>query len=532
MFVRVKKSGSKEHPHDYLQIVESYRKGGIPNQRVIATLGRVEHLKASGQIDALIQSLARFSDSLRIISAARDPKINSCRSRIWGTALVFDRLWQKQHLPGIINKLSEGRRFGFDIERALFALALQRLCHPGSDLQGSQWIQHIECPGLDQLELQHLYRTNSFLADVREELEHELFMHDRDLFSGQLDLVMLDTTSIYTYRNHCSELCRRGYSRDRRPDLPQYVLALAVDHKGWPVSWQVLAGNTADKTAFSRMLDKLRKRFGIEQVTIVGDRGMCSAQGLQSLQGDDGDAPFDYILGCRMRRQKEVNEQVLSRAGRFHRVDANLEVKEVCIEDRRYIVCFNPEEARKDEASRQAILDKLAEIIARKGPKALVGNKGYARFLSVTKGAVRIDPEAIEADRRLDGKFVLTTNTQLSSSEVALSYKGLWRVERAFREQKSTLEIRPLYHRADQNSIGHITAGFLALRLQLDLKDRLVEKGIETSWPDLMGDLSRLQAVRMDLDGRSYLIRTDFEGAAYQAFQTVGLRPPARVTSV
>jgi len=147
MFVRVKKSGSKEHPHDYLQIVESYRKRGIPNQRVIATLGRVEHLKASGQIDALIQSLARFSDSLRIISAARDPKINSCRSRIRGAPLVFDRLWHKQHLPDIINKLSEGRRFGFDIERALFALALQRLCHPGSDLQGSQWVQRIECPG-------------------------------------------------------------------------------------------------------------------------------------------------------------------------------------------------------------------------------------------------------------------------------------------------------------------------------------------------------------------------------------------------
>ena len=136
----------------------------------------------------------------------------------------------------------------------------------------------------------------------------------------------------------------------------------------------------------------------------------------------------------------------------------------------------------------------------------------------------------MEADRRFDGKFVLRTNTKLSAAEVAKTYKGLWRVERTFREEKSTLEVRPIYHHRDDTSIGHIVASFLALRLEVDLSMQLDKKDIECSWPDLMRDLKRLQAVHLDLDGRSYRIRTDFEGVAYQAFKAAGVQPPGRVT--
>lgn len=162
MFFRAKKSGSKDHPHEYLQIVESYRDGSSVRQRVIATLGRLDQLKASGQIDGLMQSLARFSDTLKVISAAREPKITNCKAKVWGTPLVFNRLWEQQRIPEVISALSEDRKFRFEIERACFALSLQRLCEPGSDLQGSQWVHTVECPGFDQLELQHFYRPQGF----------------------------------------------------------------------------------------------------------------------------------------------------------------------------------------------------------------------------------------------------------------------------------------------------------------------------------------------------------------------------------
>ena len=529
MFIRAKKSGSKNSPRHYLQIVESFRDEKSVRQRVICTLGRLDKLQESGQIDALIQNLSRFSQTMKALTVARQPQVESCKTRCWGPAMVFERLWQKQQLPDLIYKLSAERRFQFDIERASFALSLQRLCEPGSDLQGSQWLKTVECEGFEAIELQHLYRTVGFLHDVRGELEKQLFLKDRDIFSQKLDLLFLDTTSTYVYGQQETDFRKRGYSRDHRGDLLQYVLCVAVDAKGWPVTWEIFPGNTADIAAFKHIVARMKERFPIGKVIVVADRAMLSAETLNMLSEDD-QSPFDYILGCKLRKNKEVREQILTCGGRFQKVEDNLEVKEVLFDSRRYIVCRNPEEAKRDAAAREAIIAKLKDTIERHGPKALVKNRGYARFLKIRKGGVSINTAAVEADRRFDGKFVLRTNTRMSPSEVAKTYKGLWRVERTFREEKSTLEVRPIYHQRDDTSIGHIVASFLALRLEVDLSMQLDKKGIESSWPDLMRDLKRLQAVHISLDGRSYRIRTDFEGNAYQAFKAAGVQPPARVT--
>ena len=323
----------------------------------------------------------------------------------------------------------------------------------------------------------------------------------------------------------------RGYSRDHRPDLPQLVLAVCVDRNGWPVSWEVFPGNTADSKAFGLMVKKMRERFRIGRVIVVADRGMIS-KGMIKCLADDESAPYEYIFGCRMRKQKEVKEEVLSRGGRYREVAKNLKVKEVEVNSRRYIVCLNEEEAQKDAASREAILERLTRLLQEKGSKAVVGNKGFARFLKIQKGSVHIDKEAVEADARFDGKFVLTTNTELSTDEVARTYKGLWRVERIFREEKSTLKVRPVFHHRDDTSIGHIVASFLALRMEVDLHRRLEERAVSVSWMDLMRDLTQLHAVSVDLDGQRYLLRTDLNGAAYQAFAVAGVRPPSPVTLV
>jgi transposase len=307
------------------------------------------------------------------------------------------------------------------------------------------------------------------------------------------------------------------------------VLAVVVDNKGWPVSWEVLPGNTADKAALQIVVGKMRQRFQIRRAVVVADRGMISREGIELLAGHER-SPYDYILGCRMRMQREVSEEVLARAGRYREVAEGLKVKEVVVGDRRYIVCLNEEEAATDRAAREAILERLQERIDKQGAKSLVGNKGYARFLKMQRGSVQIDQEAVQADARYDGKFVLRTNTDLAADEVAKTYKSLWRVERTFREQKSTLQVRPLFHHRDDTSIGHIVASFLALRLEVDLQRRLEGKAIAVSWPTLMQDLKQVQAVHVALDGRSYLLRTDLRGTATHAFTAAGLRPPSPVT--
>ncbi len=530
MFVRVKRSGRGERVHEYLQIVESRREDGKVRQKVLATLGRRDKLEADGTIDNLAKSLAKFSERIKVVEHARREGLHAFSAKSWGPALVFSRLWERQGLPGIISRLAKDRRFEFDVERTCFAMALQRLMNPGSDLQGVGWVQTVHCPGFENIQLQHMYRLASrFLSPSRERLESELFFHDRDLFSTELDLVLIDTTSTYIWRDEETPLRRRGHSKDRRPDQPQVVICVAVDRHGWPIAWDILPGNTADSRSLVRMIDTLRSRLSIRQVIVVADRGMMSQRTIKLLTEDDA-APFEYILGCRMRRQKEINAAVLGRAGRYRSVADNLEVKEVLVDERRYVICRNPIEQRKDAAAREAILEKLEKTLSSQGPKAVVGNKGFARFLKVKRNSVTIDEAAIKADERLDGKFVLRTNCDLPSEEVALAYKSLWRVERTFRETKSTLEVRPIFHHNDDTTVGHIVACFLALRLEVDLQRRLDARGSDTSWPDLIRDLDQVRAVDLTLEGERYLLRTDLRGAAYEAFAAAGLRPPPAVT--
>lgn len=527
MFARIKHGGNKKHPHDYLQIVEAYRDGGKPKQRVIANLGRLDRLVESGQLDNLIEKLARFSQHVRVLRQARTPDVKSCRTKLWGPPVVFGRLWQRQRVDSLIERFARKRRFGFDVERVVFAMALQRLCRPGSDLQASRWVKTVEAPGFDAIQLQHLYRTTGFLHDVRDELQRQLFLRDRDLFSQELDLLFIDTTSLYVYRDTETDWRKRGYSRDRRGDLPQFVLCVAVNREGWPVAFEVFPGNTMDRVAFKTMVGILRSRLKVRRVIVVADRAMIGKDTIKLLTESE-DAPFDYILGCRMRGQKEVRQEVLSRAGRYRTVAGNLMVKEVFVDGRRYVVCLNNAQARKDAAKRDAIVERLEEKIRRE-PKAVVKNVGYKRFALVSRDSIQIDRAAVAADARLDGKFVLRTNTDLPADDVALIYKSLWRVERIFREEKCTLAVRPIFHHRDDRSIGHIVASFLALRLEVDLQRRLDEQGIDVSWPDLMHDLEQVQAVDLTLDGRRWRVRTDLPGQAHAAFRAAGVRPPSRI---
>ena len=299
-----------------------------------------------------------------------------------------------------------------------------------------------------------------------------------------------------------------------------------MSRKGWPLCFEVFAGNQADVNTLSRFVDIIQKRLHLSQVIFVADRGLMSKKNIGILD----EKGFPYIIGVRMRRQKEVREDVLARPGRYQGVRENLNVKEVFVDSRRYIICVNPEEAEKDKVDREAILATLNERLRTNGPKALISNKGYKRFLKIEKDAVKIDRKKVEDDARFDGKFVLRTNTELSAGEVAQAYKSLWQVERAFRELKSTLDIRPVFHHNDDMVIGHVMGAFLALRLEIHLMKCLDDAGEKVPWHNLMHDLNDLHMIKVTCEGKDYLLRTDLVGHAYKAFRAVGVRPPSMVT--
>ena len=241
-----------------------------------------------------------------------------------------------------------------------------------------------------------------------------------------------------------------------------------------------------------------------------------------------------------MRTQAEVRDEVLSRAGRYQVVHAKggsakdpspLKVKEVMIWDRRYLVCLNEDQAKKDGADREAILRGLREQL-KKGAKSLVGNKGYRKYLLAQGQSFRINEEKIEEEARYDGKWVLRTNTNLPAAEVALKYKQLWMVEDLFRTVKSVLETRPIYHKCDETIRGHVFASFLALVLRKELQDRLEAKGEHLEWADIVRDLDRLQEIEVEQEGTRMVLRTEAKGVCGKVFQAVGVALPRTVREV
>src|SRR5271157_5741804 len=490
MYFRVKRTGS----YAYLQIVESFREQGQVRQRVLSTVGRLDTLQASGQLDTLMRSGLRFCEKLAVIDAHAAGQTEPVQVQRVGPDLVFSRLWEALKLGTIIKRALQSRRYEFDVERAVYLTVMHRLFASGSDRAAERWRETYRLPGTEGLDLHHLYRAMAFLGEALDDrpgtrvlntprctkdwIEEQLFEQRRDLFSA-IDLVFFDTTSLYFEGEGGQEIGRHGKSKDHRPDLKQMVVGLALDLDGWPLCCELWPGNTADVTTLLPVVNRMRQRFRVQRVCIVADRGMISVQTVAALESQALDC--DYILGARMRSVKEVREQVLADRGRYEEVTPErqtakdpspLKVKAVTVGDRRYVVCLNEEQRRKDAADRKAIVAHLREALGR-GDKELVGNKGYRKYLlEDAQKRFAIDEAKVKEEARYDGKWVLQTNLADEPKIVALGYKELWMVEAMFRSMKSVLETRPIYHKRDETIRGHVFCSFLALLLRRELERR------------------------------------------------------------
>ena len=547
MYFRKKTSGGRA----YLQIVESHRDGAQVRQQVIATLGRVEDLRDSGQLERLLRSGARFAAKAIVVNAYAEGAVTANAARRIGPALVFERLWEETGCRKVIEALAGSRKHGFPLERAVFLTVLHRLFAGGSDRAADRWREDYTIDGVEDINLHHLYRAMAWLGEeqgkdqqdgatpfaprcLKDIVEEELFARRRDLFS-KLDLVFMDTTSLYFEGEGGQTLGQRGFSKDHRPDLNQMILAVLLDGDGRPVCTEMWPGNTADVGSLVPVIDRLRKRFSIQRICIVADRGMISAETIAELEARG----LLYILGVRERGDKLVRELVLDDPAPFVPLvvakrdkDIDYEAKAVPLAGRRYIVCRNREEMKKDAAARAAILAALERQL-KKGDKSLVGNKGYRRFLATPDDDhFVIDRAKAEEDAKFDGIFVLRTNADLAPLDAMLCYKRLWMVERAFRTSKSLFATRPIFHKLDETIRGHVSCSFLALVLKKELEDRIATFGQANSWPDILADLNSLTETEVEQDGKRFLLRTPPRPAASLALRAAGVALPPTVRQI
>jgi hypothetical protein len=546
MFARDKRIGS----YTYVYLVENVREEGRTKQRIIANLGRKEVVVARGDLDRLARSVARLAQRSMVLSVVEGEAPPNAVCRRIGPALLFERLWQEVGCRAVLEELAAQRQFEFAAERATFLTVLHRLFVSGSDRAAEKWRADYRIAGTEGLQLHHLYRAMAWLGEpltdqaganelaprcCKDVVEEELFARRRDLFA-ELSVVFMDTTSLSFEGQGGTELGRRGHSKDYRPDLNQMIVGLVMDQDGRPLCSELWPGNTADVTTLLPVVDRLRARFGVGRICVVADRGMISAQTIAALE----ERQLEYILGVRERSSAEVRSTVIDDQTPFvplvvPRTSGDLtelEAKQVKIGDRRYIVCRNLTEARRDAEQRAAILDGLRAKLAQ-GDKALVGNSGFRRYLkTVSAEHFAIDEARVAEDARFDGLYVLRTNTKITPLQVMLRYRDLLRVEQLLRQAKAVLATRPIYHSSDIAIRGHVFCSFLALLLAKELEDRLRQQGVAAEWGDILRDLDRLQQIQLEQDGKRFLLRTPTTGVAGKLFQAVGVALPPNIQEI
>ena len=473
---------------------------GQSRAQVIHSFGREDQLDREA-LARLVRSITRFLDPEQALSAQAPEGMSFLASRPMGGAWVLDHLWRRLGVGRAIVGVAGSRRVTSLVERLLFCLVANRALAPMSKLAALEWAgQDTWLPGVGELggDPQIFYRAMDFLLDCDEQVQREVFFAVSDLLNLDVDLILFDTTSTYFEipAEREDELRKFGESKDKRPDLPQVVVGFAVTKEGIPVRCFVYPGNASDQEIIRQVKDKLRE-WRLHRVIWVCDTGFNSEENRNYLQRAGG----HYIIGEKLR-QGTANRRALARQGRYRNVEAGLRVKQVWVGEgetrRRFVVCRNLEEARRDKHRREQWLERLGEELeALKGKEDEARTQGEAqlithptmrRFLTRRHGRLVIDRRKVSDDQHLDGKFLLSSSDDhLTAEEIALYYKQLIEVEACWRDQKHILDLRPIYHRKEDRIRAHVLLSFLALLLC-----RVAETRARDTWRNLRRELERI----------------------------------------
>jgi hypothetical protein len=426
-------------------------------------------------------------------------------------------------------------------------MVANRALEPLSKLACSKWVsERAWIEDLPELDEDACYRSMDWLLAVQDELCEAVYFATADLLNLEVDLLFFDTTSTYFERDEPEQdvvdqdgnVVRpafrvRGHSKDHRDDLPQVVIAMAVSRTGIPIRVWCWPGNTSDQELIRQAKDDLRA-WKLSRVVWVADRGFQSAENRRYLQRAGG----HYILGEKLRGNDKEANAALARQGRYHTVAGNLRVKEVVIDDGtmrdRFVICHNPEEAKRDHAVREQLLAQIEDQIAGSDslPAAerhklygqLQAKHGYKRLLRQTKtGKLRIDRGAVRTEQHLDGKFLLrTSDPTLTAEDVALGYKQLLEIERAWRDMKTTLDLRPVHHRKEDRIRAHVLLCWLALLLI-----RIAENQTNQTWRNLRDELQRVHLGTFTGPAGTNRQRTELTASQREILRALNVaRPP------
>jgi transposase len=553
----------------YAALAHNRRVEGKVKPDVLMNLGRVDQLDVDGlrRLAASItkhfgegeDSMAGPSDAVEAGLAAGASPMEVLDSRPIGTSWLLNVLWDKLRIAAAIKQATDGRRFTTNMERVLFALVANRAIAPMSKLSAAEWVREdVVIPGLAAMDEDQAYRAMDLLveADTEGVVQESVFFSVAHLLNLEVDLLFFDTTSTYFERDEeetgQDAFRRYGKSKDHRDDLPQIVIGLAVTREGVPVRVWCWPGNTNDQQVLAEVKDDLR-HWKLGRVITVVDRGFSSADNLSYLRRAGG----HYIAGMRMRDGGDLAEQALARQGRYQTVRDNMRVKEVRVDgaaDARFIICHNPEQAERDKTQReqaiariQAELDRIraqrerdhakttsdkakqkAEAAHVRAECALRDHPTLKRWIrQQASGRLVIDRAKVKAEQRLDGKYLLaTSDPDITAEDTALGYKNLLEAERGFRDLKSELLLRPVFHRLEHRIRAHVLICWLALLLT-----RVAELSCQQTWRNIRRETNRLNQVTLAGQAGTITQTTPLRTNQQAIYQALSITPPPRISA-
>jgi len=559
MYLRTTRQRRKHGPDAiYYQLAENYyhKERRRSETRVIHTFGRADQVEPEA-LRRLAQSILRVANDECIDLPARtfppEVGIDDIEQVFdYGVVYAAHTLWEELGIGPLLREKMQQEGGEAPHDTALFAMTANRLARPTSKLACyERWLaDEVYWPEAKVLALEHLYRALDFLLRHVEALEQEIFYRTADLFNADVDLIFWDTTTLYCEIDDEDDdgevwedqeipaLRKRGHNKEGRDGNPQVVVGLALTRDGLPVRSWVFPGNTADVTTIHHLKDDLRG-WRLNRCVFVGDSGMFSEANRQRLSRALG----RYILAVPMRKVTEVQLEVLTRAGRYHDVAHNLRVKEVYVgtgeRRRRYVVCHNPDEAAREHAHRERLLElvraELAALDARQAdhPKkacALLAARRFGRYLRMdARGRLSIDTTKVAAEAKYDGKFVVTTNDDtLDAEDVALGYTSMTLIEGCFRRMKTTgLQTRPIYHWRSHRIIAHVKLCVLALLLE-----RAAEIRCQQTWRTIRHTLDQLKVVRYRMHGKTIVQSTQVTSPLANILRSLRIPLPKKILEV
>jgi len=538
---------------EYLQLAHNVRHPvtGRSTPRIIYNFGRTDKLDM-GQMERLCHAFAGIcgltvinpeqGEGQRLIASAvgLPDGLKLLRTFDYGAILGIQSLWKHLGMDKSFIDICGGGNSKLH-ERAIFAMVANRLCDPESKLGvWDRWLRKVWLPDCSDLKLRHMYDAMDIFHKNAPEIEKDIFFSVANLFNLTVDLIFYDTTTAsfaVDYEDDENDQFVHMRKRGRNKDgtwSPQVVIALAVTRDGLPVRCWVFPSNTNDTTTIERVRKDL-SGWDLGRAMFIADAGINSEASREELARACG----KYILACRMASVAEIKKDVLSKRGPYTTLKDNLQVKEVIIGDgmrrKRYILCFNPKEARRQARHRKQTIEMLEKELAshpKQDPKAqwaidLLASRRFKRYLTVTKsGRIRIDRSKIKQAERYDGKWVLETNDDtISVEDAARGYKGLMVIERCFRSLKRTqIKMTPMYHWASRRIEAHVRICVLAL-----LIERSAELMCGEPWHRIKRKLDAIKVTEFNNSDYRFFCRNELLATTTNILKKLNIKPPKQL---